>query len=144
MRGLERAAQGEADAIDGWLAYGAALNEGRALFDGDREFGQWVAEMCSAKLAVHDHERAAAMWAAGHPDQFAEARAAGNARTVRGIHAKWKEIEQERAAAAKWQEAKTARREAAAQGDRCAASRSAAFTRDCQPGPSFLNASTTS
>lgn len=70
------------------------------------------------------------MWAAGHPDQFAEARDAGNARTVRGIHAKWKEIEQERAADA--------------QEDRCAASRSAAFTRDCQPGPSFLKASTTS
>ena len=63
------------------------------------------------------------MWAAGNSDQFAEARDAGNARTVRGIHAKWKEIEQERAAAAKWQEAETARREADAQGDRCAASR---------------------
>lgn len=42
------------------------------------------------------------MWAAGHPDQFAEALSAGNTRTVRGIHAKWKEVEQERARATKW------------------------------------------
>jgi len=40
------------------------LNEGRALFPGNREFGEWCR---SAKLAerVHDHDRAAAMWAAG-------------------------------------------------------------------------------
>ena len=69
----------------GWLAYGAALNEGRALFSGDREFGQWL---CSANLAegTHDHERSAAMWAAANADDFATARAAGGARTVRGIH----------------------------------------------------------
>jgi len=30
-------------------------------------------------------ERIAAMWAAANPDEFAEAKAAGNARTVRGI-----------------------------------------------------------
>ena len=41
----------------------------RALFAGDREFGQWVTEVCSANLAVHDHERAAAMWAAANADQ---------------------------------------------------------------------------
>ena len=35
---LDKVAKGEADAIDGWLAYGAALNEGRALFAGDAEF----------------------------------------------------------------------------------------------------------
>ena len=34
-------------------------------------------------------ERAAAMWAAANQDDFDTARAAGNARTVRGIHAKW-------------------------------------------------------
>jgi hypothetical protein len=46
---------------------GAALNEGRALFPGDREFGQWVAEQVHPQLggAPHDDERAAAMWA-GH------------------------------------------------------------------------------
>lgn len=102
---LDRVARGEAEALDGWLAYGAALNEGRALFPGDREFGEWLR---SANLAegVHDHERAAAMWAAANADQFAEARAAGSARTVRGIHAKWKEIEAERERAAKEAERK--------------------------------------
>jgi len=29
------------------------------------------------------------MWAAANQDDFDTARAAGNARTVRGIHAKW-------------------------------------------------------
>ena len=97
---LDKVARGEADALEGWLAYGAALNEGRALFAGDREFGQWIAEMCSSNLDVHPGEQQAAMWAAAHADQFAEARDAGNARTVRGIHAKWKEIEAERQAEA--------------------------------------------
>jgi hypothetical protein len=94
-RGLERVAAGEDETLAGWLAYGAALNEGRALFPGDREFGEWCR---SANLAegIHDHDRAAAMWAAGNREQFEEARAAGKARTIRGIHAKWKEIEAER------------------------------------------------
>ena len=47
----------------------------------------------------------AAMWAAGDPEQFQEAKAAGNARTVRGIHAKWKEILAEREAEQRRQEA---------------------------------------
>jgi hypothetical protein len=98
-KGLASVAQGEDDTLAGWLAYGHALNEGRALFPADRQFGEWVQ---SANLAewngkpVHDHDRAAAMWAAANSDQFDEARAAGSARTVRGIHAKWKEIEAER------------------------------------------------
>lgn len=97
--GLERVQRGEADAIEGWLAYGAALNEGRSLFPGDREFGQWVEANVLSQLATAEvtrDERAAAMWAAANSDQFEEARAAGKARTVRGIHAKWKEIEAER------------------------------------------------
>lgn len=99
---LERVARGEADAIEGWLAYGAALNEGRALFPSDEEFGQWAEASVNDKLSVTPnlHERAAAMWAAGFPAQFAQARAAGGARTVRGIHAKWKEMEAERLAEA--------------------------------------------
>jgi hypothetical protein len=99
QRGLERVVAGEADAIEGWLAYGAALNEGRALFPGDLEFGQWVSENALCQLGtaeVDRHERAAAMWAAANADQFEEARAAGKARTVRGIHDKWKQIEAER------------------------------------------------
>lgn len=116
---LDRVAKGEGDAIEGWLAYGAALNEGRALFnpDDDKGFGKWVAENVHRQLVgvePNDHERAAAMWAAANPNQFAEARAAGNARTVRGIHAKWNEINAERAAAEARAAAEQARKEAAA------------------------------
>lgn len=92
---LDRVAKGEADTLDGWLAFGAALNEGRALFPGDKEFGQWL-RSSNLEEDVHPADRSAAMWAAANAEQFEEARAAGNARTVRGIHAKWKEIEAER------------------------------------------------
>lgn len=96
---LDRVAKGEADAVAGWLAYGAALNEGRSMFPGDREFGEWLSQWQVA-IAVEPHERAAAMWAAANADQLAEAQAASNARTLRGLHAKWKEIEAERQRAA--------------------------------------------
>lgn len=110
---LDRVAKGEADTLDGWLAYGAALNEGRALFPGDKEFGAWLR---SANLAedVHDHDRAAAMWAAANADQLAEARAAGKARTLRGWHDQWKKIEAEREKEAKRLEAEAARKDAEA------------------------------
>ena len=119
MRGLERVAAGEADAIDGWLAYGAALNEGRKQFhpEDDKGFGQWVEDNLLHQVGtveVRREERAAAMWAAANPNEFAEARAAGNARTVRGIHAKWKEIEAQREAEAERQRAEAARAEAQA------------------------------
>ena len=66
-------ASGETDTIEGWLAYGAALNEGRAMFPSDELFGDWLV---TAKLAVtHDHERAAAMWAARDQGDFDTARA---------------------------------------------------------------------
>lgn len=95
---LHKVARCEADAIDGWLAYGAALNEGRALFSGDREFGQWKAEnvLSQVGIALKADEEIAAMWAAANADQMAEARAASKARTVRGWHEQWKKIEQER------------------------------------------------
>ena len=73
---LARVASGEEDTIAGWLAYGAALNEGRALFPSDEQFGRWVADNGVSQLAtveVTRDERAAAMWAAGNPDQFQEA-----------------------------------------------------------------------
>lgn len=92
---LDKVARGEADAVAGWLAYGAALNEGRALFSGDREFGEWL-RSSNLEEDIHPADQAAAMWAAANADQFEEARAAGNARTVRGIHAKWRRIEAER------------------------------------------------
>jgi len=71
---LDRVARGEADAIEGWLAYGAALNEGRALFAKDADFGKWVSEFMTDNLSVtpNDHDRAAAMWAAANADQLAE------------------------------------------------------------------------
>jgi hypothetical protein len=53
----------------------AALNEGRALFPGDLEFGRWLR---SSKLeeGIHPADQSAAMWAAANPGQFAEAREA--------------------------------------------------------------------
>jgi phage N-6-adenine-methyltransferase len=113
-KGLYLVVKGEGYTIAGWLAYGAALNEGRELFPSDEQFGQWVAEMVSDNLSVtpNDHERAAAMWAAANPEQFEQAKSAGNARTVRGIHAKWKEIDAERVAAEARAEAEKAKKEA--------------------------------
>ena len=51
------------------MAYGAALNEGRALFnrEDDKGFGGWVKENLLSQLwtvEVSRDERAAAMWAA--------------------------------------------------------------------------------
>ena len=61
-----RAASGEADTIAGWLAYGAALNEGRGMFPSDEQFGKWVVSS-NLRLRENDKmERAAAMWAAGN------------------------------------------------------------------------------
>lgn len=50
-------------------AYGAALNEGRALFAEDKAFGKWIAENLSSNLEVHPAEQSAAMWAAANADQ---------------------------------------------------------------------------
>lgn len=98
-QGLKRVEEGEEFTIGGWLAYGHALNEGRALFPGDREFGEWVSlsQLGTAGNGeeIRREDRAAAMWAAANSDQFEEARQRGNPRTIRGIHAKWKEIEAE-------------------------------------------------
>jgi hypothetical protein len=87
---LSRVASGEADTIAGWLAYGAALNEGRAMFPegDDYNFGKWKQANVYDNLSEsfprpNEHEEAAAMWAAANPAQFDEAKAAGNARTVR-------------------------------------------------------------
>jgi len=112
---LERVASGEADTIEGWLAYGAALNEGRGLFPSDEQFGQWLV---SSKLLLTENdkmERAAAMWAAANQDDFDAARAAGNARTVRGIHEKWKQLDAERKAVEERERAAVARAKAEAE-----------------------------
>lgn len=122
---LDKVARGEADAIEGWLAYGSALNEGRALFAEDRAFGHWLSANLEKSLDVHPAEQSAAMWAAANADQLAEAKAASKARTLRGWHDQWKKIEAEREAARhkaereaeaarKREEAEAARKEAEA------------------------------
>lgn len=87
--GLAKVSKGEGLIEEGWLEYGAALNEGRELFSGDLEFGQWVA---LSQLDTADRmDRAAAMWAAGNPDEYQSTKKAHpNVRTIRGLHAKWK------------------------------------------------------
>lgn len=112
---LGQVASGETTAIDGWIAYGAALNEGRAMFPSDELFGEWLV---SSNLRLSDNdkmERAAAMWAASNGDQFDTARNAGNARTVRGIYAKWQEIDAARKAAEERERASVARAKAEAE-----------------------------
>lgn len=101
VAGFSRVDQGEENVIGGWLAIGHAMNEARSLFPGDREFGQWVQENVLGQVAqqqIEPKDQQAAMWAAANADQFEEARQRGNPRTIRGIHAKWKEIEAEREA----------------------------------------------
>lgn len=113
-RGLDVVKQGEGKTLEGWLAYGAALNEGRALFSSDEQFGQWKESDVFPKLGITKpkwDDEAAAMWAAANPEDFETAKSAGNARTVRGIHAKWKEITAEREVEQSRQEAETARME---------------------------------
>ena len=88
--GLDKVSKGEEYTFEGWLRYGSALNAGREMFPSDEQFGQWLV---SAKLAgTHDHDRAAAMWAAKDLDRFNEVcEAYPRVRTVRGLHAKWKQ-----------------------------------------------------
>ncbi|TGN58611.1 hypothetical protein E4L95_12240 [Paracoccus liaowanqingii] len=99
-RGLRKVASGEYESMKGWLEYGDALNEGRRLFPGkenDRAFGAWCQSLIPPNLGdIHDDDRAAAMWAADmtFPDRFAEMQKKHpKVRTVRGLHAKWKEAQ---------------------------------------------------
>lgn len=133
IKGALNAEKGEEFAIGGWLAYGHALNEARSLFDSDRLFGEWINDNSLRQVVgvdgaireINDHERASAMWAAANADQFEEARQRGNPRTIRGIHAKWKEIEAEREAEAFAEAQEIARKEAAEKAERDAAQRKA-------------------
>lgn len=135
--GLTQVANGEADAVQGWLAYGAALNEGRAMFPSNEQFGRWVSSNLEETIKVHPAEQVAAMWADKHRRTFALMYAAGEARTVRGIHAKWKEAEAAREAeeakkqrakeeAKRKAEAEAARADAKAKAEEEAAARQAA------------------
>ena len=60
---VDKASKGETMAIEGWLEYGAALNEGRAQFASNEQFGQWVSDNLprTKKYAQSD-----TMWAAGN------------------------------------------------------------------------------
>lgn len=89
-RGLKMVAQGEDQTIAGWLVYGAALNKGRKMFPSNNQFHDWKV---SSQLATTSRDdEAAAMWAAEWPDDFAATRKANpRVRTVRGLHAKFKE-----------------------------------------------------
>lgn len=89
---IEQVEAGERLTIEGWLQYGAALNQGREMFPkGDNQrFSAWLS---SHQLdGCNDMDRAAAMWAAANSKEF-EATKEDNprVRTVRGLHAKWKE-----------------------------------------------------
>ena len=86
--GLRKVALGEAQTITGWLEYGGALNEGAAQFttpegeQDDRRFGEWVS--LSQLDTVDRMDRAAAMWAAANPAEFATIRVLNpKVRTVR-------------------------------------------------------------
>ena len=88
---LEEVSLGVEQTMEGWLAYGSALNEGRAMFPSDEQFGQWVRETQLAAHASKD-ERTAAMWAAANLEDFHKTKEANpRVRTVRGLHTKWKE-----------------------------------------------------
>lgn len=88
LRGLAMVKQGEDQTIAGWVAYGVALNKGRAMFPSDDQFGQWV----NGNLPhTEGHERLAAMWAAEDPDRLYKILEENpKVTTVRGAHAKWK------------------------------------------------------
>lgn len=95
--GLSKVDQGGDLTEEGWLQYGAALNEGRAVFPGDREFGEWVAQ-CQLDTA-NRHDRAAAMWAAEDLNRYQKVKEDyPKVETVRGRHAKWrKQVTEEKA-----------------------------------------------
>ena len=85
--------EGENLAIDGWLEYGEALNAGRKMFpkggQGDKDFGAWIV---AGQLAHPEHkDRQAAMWGAENEHLLADLILKHpKVRTLRGLHAKWK------------------------------------------------------
>ena len=90
-KGLAMVTEGENKTMEGWLLYGAALNEGREMFPGDREFGEWKVEALGQLAhAAEPKDEQAAMWAAANPEQFSATKKANpRVRTVRGLHAKF-------------------------------------------------------
>ena len=104
---LARIQRGEGITWEGWRDYGVALNEGKSVFkDDDKGFGQWIVSEGLDKLpnsnlliekSVVWEERAAAMWIASSPEEEQQALLLfPNARTPRGLHAKWKDRPKEK------------------------------------------------
>jgi len=95
IRGLRVVEEGEAQTIAGWIIYGKALNVGREKFpnggQGDKDFGAWIVDR--QLVGPTDHDRAAAMWAAGNTDlMYKIMEDHPRIKTVRGAHAKHKAI----------------------------------------------------
>ena len=95
IAGLKKVGKGRASEEAGWLEYGAALNEGRALFpEDDKGFGKWKKELLDQVGLVKpkSNEEGAAMWAAANPEQVQQAKdLGGKTSTLRGLHKAWKE-----------------------------------------------------
>ena len=108
-KALDRVKYGEGVTEEGWLEYGAALNEGRAVFTSNEEFGQWKhseglcddrCTLCDPLDQVDPNENRpyhmdvqAAMWAAENVDRYKSFRSGfPRVRTIRGVHTKWKEM----------------------------------------------------
>lgn len=84
-------ALGEDKTIEGWLIYGRALYEGRQLFPSDNKFHDWL-RSSNLEYQGHPADPAAAIWAAADEATFEVTRRLHpRVRTVRGLHAKWKE-----------------------------------------------------
>jgi hypothetical protein len=108
-KGLGMVRDGEEKTIEGWLVYGAALNEGREMFPGDLEYGKWL-RSSNLEDGLHPADMSAAMWAAANPQEFSETKKANpRVRTVRGLHAKWKDS-QPTFSPAEWTDSERARK----------------------------------
>ena len=97
QNGLAQVKKGEETTLEGWLEYGAALNEGRELFPkGDnKRFSEWLFSSQLANCSKDD--RLAAMWAAANIDEFHQTKEDNpKVRTIRGLHAKWKEAQEKK------------------------------------------------
>lgn len=96
-QGLRMVAAGEDKTMEGWLVYGAALNAMRPRLKSDNAFHAWkLEEVWSSNLDNQPHcaDEQAAMWAAADEAAFEETRRLHpRVRTVRGLHAKWKEAQ---------------------------------------------------
>lgn len=88
--GLEKVSRGDAFVEEGWLEYGAALNEGREQFPSDEQFGQWLVSS-NLEHTVDRKDRSAAMWAAGDLHRYYGTKEEfPRVKTIRGLHAKFK------------------------------------------------------